>query len=145
MKALGMSLLLAAGLLTAGATQIAAQRTGGGVFGRIARPQVILEEAARRDREAARQESARQRQRTYDPRYETGRARRGNGGGPPFCRNGQGHPTKGWQWCVDKGWASAAPYARTTRPAARGRWSDVILGRPQTQQQPRARGGRKSL
>src|SRR5262245_53293464 len=22
-----------------------------------------------------------------------------NGNGPPFCRNGQGHPTKGRQWC----------------------------------------------
>lgn len=28
--------------------------------------------------------------------------RRGNG--PPFCRNGQGHPVHGRQWCIDKGW-----------------------------------------
>jgi hypothetical protein len=141
MKSLGLSLLLAAGLMTAGATQTAAQQTGGGVFGRVARQtQVILEEAARRDREAARQESARQRQRAYDPRYETG-ARKGNGGGPPFCRNGQGHPTKGWQWCVDKGWGSPAPYARSTR---RGGRSDAIFGIPQAQQQPPARGNRRT-
>jgi hypothetical protein len=24
--------------------------------------------------------------------------------GPPFCRNGQGHPVHGRQWCVDKGY-----------------------------------------
>lgn len=29
----------------------------------------------------------------------------GRGGGPPFCRNGQGHPVHGWSWCVAKGWA----------------------------------------
>ena len=142
MKALGLSLLLAAGLMAGDATQTVAQQTGGGWWGTVARQQqVILEEAARRDREAARQETARQR--VYDPRYETGQARKGNGGGPPFCRNGQGHPTKGWQWCVDKGWASAAPYARTTRPAAtRGGWTDVIFG-PQVPQQPQARGNKK--
>jgi hypothetical protein len=27
-----------------------------------------------------------------------------NGNGPPFCRNGQGHPVHGRQWCRDKGW-----------------------------------------
>ena len=26
------------------------------------------------------------------------------GNGPPFCRNGEGHPVHGRQWCVDKGW-----------------------------------------
>lgn len=30
------------------------------------------------------------------------------GGGPPFCRSGQGHPVHGWAWCVSKGWASPA-------------------------------------
>lgn len=23
--------------------------------------------------------------------------------GPPFCRNGEGHPVHGWEWCRDKG------------------------------------------
>ena len=27
-----------------------------------------------------------------------------NGNGPAFCRNGQGHPRWGWQWCEDRGW-----------------------------------------
>jgi hypothetical protein len=26
------------------------------------------------------------------------------GNGPAFCRNGQGHPVHGWEWCEDKGW-----------------------------------------
>jgi hypothetical protein len=72
----------------------------------------------------------------YDPRYETGRYETGKvknkakgGGGPPFCRNGQGHPTKGWQWCEDKGWAGAG------RPVL-SRQRDVILGNPA----PRQRG-----
>lgn len=31
-----------------------------------------------------------------------GKASQGNG--PPFCRNGNGHPVHGRQWCIDKGW-----------------------------------------
>lgn len=31
----------------------------------------------------------------------------GNGGGPAFCRSGEGHPVHGWQWCRDKGWDRA--------------------------------------
>ena len=34
---------------------------------------------------------------------DKGRASR-QGNGPAFCRNGQGHPRFGWQWCQDKGW-----------------------------------------
>lgn len=44
-----------------------------------------------------------------------------NGNGPPFCRNGEGHPVHGWQWCVDKGWAGNAGWARES-------WTDVIFG-----------------
>ncbi|HEX6307576.1 MAG TPA: hypothetical protein VFZ69_05270 [Longimicrobiales bacterium] len=36
----------------------------------------------------------------YDDRYDD-RYRRN---GPPFCRNGQGHPVHGRQWCRDKGY-----------------------------------------
>ena len=32
---------------------------------------------------------------------------RGNANGPEFCRNGQGHPVYGWQWCADRGWDRA--------------------------------------
>ena len=44
-------------------------------------------------------------------------ARRGNG--PPFCRNGEGHPVHGRQWCRDKGWGGDV-----WRDVS---WGDVIL------------------
>jgi hypothetical protein len=47
--------------------------------------------------------------------------RRGNG--PPFCRNGQGHPVHGMQWCRDKGWSDGHSLSNTG-------WEDVILRRP---------------
>jgi hypothetical protein len=70
-----------------------------------------------------------------------------NGNGPPFCRNGQGHPTKGWRWCEEKGWGSNRGRAqdilgrdsrrddrdrRDTRDDRWGEvsWEDVILRRP---------------
>lgn len=30
------------------------------------------------------------------------------GGGPPFCQNGQGHPVHGRQWCRDKGYGTGS-------------------------------------
>jgi len=33
-----------------------------------------------------------------------GKAAKGNGKGPAFCRSGEGHPVHGRQWCRDKGW-----------------------------------------
>lgn len=55
-------------------------------------------ERRRDDRDSRRDE------RGWDPRdiYENDRARNGNG--PPFCRNGQGHPVHGREWCREKGW-----------------------------------------
>jgi hypothetical protein len=46
-----------------------------------------------------------------------------NGNGPPFCRNGQGHPVHGRRWCEDKGWVGNTSWARA------GGWGDVIFGR----------------
>ena len=57
--------------------------------------------------------------------------RRGNG--PPFCRNGRGHPTKGLEWCREKGWGTGGWYDVG--------WEDVILGRPRTRQRTLGRGG----
>lgn len=28
----------------------------------------------------------------------------GKGGGPAFCRSGEGHPVHGWEWCRARGW-----------------------------------------
>ncbi len=52
-----------------------------------------------------------------------GQARRGNG--PPFCRDGRGHPTKGMEWCAEKGWAPGY----SSYGWSRASWPDVILGR----------------
>ncbi len=68
-----------------------------------------------------------ERRSAYD-RYEYDRYDRvgRNGSGPAFCRNGRGHPVKGWRWCVEKGWAgNGYGHARTTR----ARWDRVRWGR----------------
>lgn len=39
----------------------------------------------------------------YDDRYDDDRDSR-RGEGPPFCRNGEGHPVHGWEWCEEKGY-----------------------------------------
>src|SRR4029450_7735756 len=65
-------------------------------------------------------------------------ARRGNG--PPFCRNGQGHPVHGQEWCERKGWTQAnwgnvifrnpLPSNRSLdQPSVRHILGSVILGR----------------
>jgi hypothetical protein len=58
------------------------------------------------------------------------RSRRGNG--PPFCRNGAGHPTKGRAWCREKGWDGA--WYDTG-------WDDVIFGRYPSRRGTVDRGG----
>jgi hypothetical protein len=52
-------------------------------------------------------------------------ARRGNG--PPFCRNGEGHPVHGRAWCRDKGWEQGGEWRDVS-------WEDVIFGRPDTRE-----------
>lgn len=34
-------------------------------------------------------------------RGNSGKAKAKKGNGPPFCRNGQGHPVHGMDWCRD--------------------------------------------
>lgn len=48
--------------------------------------------------------------------------------GPPFCRNGQGHPVHGRQWCRDKGWGVGGGVFDTRWDDRR--WEDVILRAP---------------
>lgn len=56
-----------------------------------------------RDREHAPVETRRRRgDDIFHDRRSGARTKQGNG--PPFCRNGNGHPVHGRQWCVDKGW-----------------------------------------
>ena len=87
---------------------------------------------ARRDRDDDRWEDRRDRdddrwdgRRDRDDRSR-GKAARGQqkaGNGPPFCRNGQGHPVHGRRWCQEKGWGlgNASVWERA-------RWEDVIFG-----------------
>ena len=49
--------------------------------------------------------------------------------GPPFCRNGRGHPVHGMQWCRDKGFDTGDDGVLGTRWEDRG-WDDIILGAP---------------
>jgi hypothetical protein len=67
---------------------------------------------------------------TYDPRYDQNQSSRGKakqGNGPPFCRNGQGHPVHGRGWCEAKGWAPAN--------WNQVNWGNVVLGGRLPQQQ----------
>jgi hypothetical protein len=56
-----------------------------------------------------------------DDRQDERDAKGKKGNGPKFCRNGQGHPTKGMDWCREKGWADSWD---------RARWEDVVLRQP---------------
>lgn len=55
------------------------------------------------------------------------RGDRRQGNGPPFCRNGRGHPVHGWQWCREKGWDRQG--SRGILWERRG-WEDVIFRAP---------------
>ena len=48
--------------------------------------------------------------------------------GPKFCRNGEGHPVKGMEWCREKGFATGGGLLNT-RWEDRG-WDDIVLGAP---------------
>jgi hypothetical protein len=50
--------------------------------------------------------------------------------GPPFCRNGQGHPVHGRQWCRDKGYGNGGVLSRTSAGWEDRRWEDIILRAP---------------
>lgn len=59
-------------------------------------------------------------------------SRRGKkGNGPPFCRNGAGHPTKGRAWCREKGWDGWYDVG----------WQDVIFDRRYPSRRTMSRGG----
>lgn len=53
---------------------------------------------------------------------------------PPFCRSGQGHPTKGMAWCYDKGYVNGRYDTRRDRRYD-DRWErrsieDIVFGTP---------------
>ena len=98
-------------------------------------------ERDRRDRDDRDDRGDRDRHDRYDRDREAKK-----GGGPPFCRNGQGHPVHGRRWCEEKGWGSSRRvedvFRRDSNRDDRDRrdsrnggwgevsWEDVILRRP---------------
>lgn len=149
MKHLGTT-LVAAALAAFTAGPLAAQSDSGWWTPRVLDRDVareVLDRAAERtrgpraddERWDARNDDRRDRDDRWDDRRERRRegARRGNGraagGGPPFCRNGQGHPVHGWEWCERKGWGGGG-YDVWTRQD--GGWEDVILGGPDRPRRP---------
>jgi len=127
MKSMRLGLILAGLVTMVGTTKVAAQESGW--WGSVIREQ---EEAILRGQGRGGRNAPQSNYPTYDPRYEQRGAKVKKGNGPPFCRNGQGHPTKGRQWCADKGWGvgSAAPNWGWEQ----GGWSDVIFRNPAPRQ-----------
>lgn len=81
-----------------------------------------------RDDDVRRDRDRRDRDRR-DPRRADRRDRNDRGNGPPFCRNGQGHPVHGQQWCRDKGYANDRGIVWRS-----GGLGDIILGSPRDRQ-----------
>jgi hypothetical protein len=87
----------------------------------------------------ARKEAEDRAERIRSGRYDDDRGNDRRGNGPPFCRNGQGHPVKGMEWCREKGWAPASwqsivyrsrvPNGSVRQPTLRDILGSVILGR----------------
>lgn len=121
---------LAGGSVTADVLRRAAQDGNSGIL------DVILERTRgtgeARDRAERTRDGRYEDDRYEDGRYEDrGRSERGRSGqkaGPPFCRNGEGHPVHGRQWCRDKGFGTDS--RRDVRWDDRGGWGDIILDGP---------------
>ena len=73
-----------------------------------------------------------------DPRER----RDGAGKGPPFCRNGQGHPVHGRRWCVDKGFGLGNRLGSLgdIRWEDRG-WEDIVFRTPRPEREVLDRRG----
>lgn len=86
-----------------------------------------------RDRRAPAERRTTRDDRRYDDRRYDDRRYDVKQNGPPFCRNGQGHPVHGMQWCRDKGYVQGR--YDTRRDRRDDRWErrsigDIIFGTP---------------
>jgi hypothetical protein len=90
-------------------------------------------EQRQRDAERARR-AERDRYEQRDGRYDDRLGQQQRGHGPPFCRDGSGHPVHGRQWCRDKGWGLGVQWDRA-------RWEDVVLRQPRDRKRQLNRGG----
>jgi hypothetical protein len=130
--------LAASATLSLSAIEVSAQGRGKGQAQTVQQQQQQQQREAERDRLRAEREREAERERlraerdrraAVDARNTRGQweqQRRGNG--PAFCRNGQGHPVHGRQWCQQKG------FGLGNERWDRARWDDVIF------RQPRDRG-----
>ena len=84
------------------------------------------------DRRAPRTDRRRDRDddRWDDDRYDDRRRYDVKPNAPPFCRNGQGHPTKGMAWCHDKGYVGRRYDDRRDDRWERRSIGDIIFGTP---------------
>lgn len=73
---------------------------------------------------------------------ERGQSARGAQAGPPFCRNGQGHPVHGRRWCAEKGFGLGTGLGSLgdIRWEERG-WEDIVFRTPRREQAALDRGG----
>jgi hypothetical protein len=93
------------------------------------RDRLRAERQRQAERERLRAEQERQAAaRAWNDRQRPGQQARGQQArgqqGPAFCRNGQGHPVHGRQWCQQKG------FGLGSERWDRARWDDIIFGQP---------------
>jgi hypothetical protein len=110
--------------------------------------QVERERQARAERDRAESDRRAREEAVRREQSRTGSAQRGSSGdygsagtqgrraqnGPPFCRNGSGHPVHGMAWCYDKGFGGASWH--------RGSLGDVIFDRGHERNASRSVTGR---
>ncbi len=58
-----------------------------------------------------------------------GKEKQKNGNGPAFCRNGQGHPVHGLEWCRQRGWDNGTYRSADGRRALPRDQREVVSGR----------------
>ncbi|HUF51742.1 MAG TPA: hypothetical protein VMN60_13030 [Longimicrobiales bacterium] len=159
MRAAWILMIAAGAALSAVPANVAAQ----GRSGQTRQEQLRAEQQRAADRGRVRQERERDRQRQLrsattrngvyidprrtddrddrrDDRGRDARDSRGrsvdNGNGPPFCRNGAGHPVHGHQWCLDKGFGLGG---------ARDVFGDIVFRQPRDRRYDQQTLGRSVL
>jgi hypothetical protein len=134
MKRIMVIALAASATLGFSAPELSAQARGNGqartAQAQTAQQQREAERArlrAEREREAERERlrAERDRRSDRDRRGEMDRrSGQARGGSPAFCRSGAGHPVRGPQWCLDKG------FGLGSERWDRASWGDIIFGQP---------------
>lgn len=137
MRVLILGMAAGMALTAASAPELHAQgRAGERAGSRVEDARARGVDSRARDRRDDRYEQRRDRR---DDRYDArGDRRIQQRAGPPFCRNGQGHPVFGMRWCHERGFSSrpirweraswGSITMRDPRRAERGSAGRVLLG-----------------